>query len=90
MTGLWTLAAEGAEAGTPYLLRLWLLSPRHAETQYHLARAYALRGENDRSLRFLQAAVDNGFRDRARVESSELLDLLRSVPGFAELMAGLE
>lgn len=89
MAGLWTLAADGADAGTPYLLRLWLLAPDHAETNYHLARAYALRGLDNRSLQFLEAAIEAGFRDKARLESSELPQLLGSTPGFAELISRL-
>ena len=89
MTGLWTLAAEGAEAGTPYLLRLWLLVPGHPETNYHLARAYALRGRTERAVAFFAAAVEAGFRDRARVEASELPELLGFDSRFNELISRL-
>jgi spermidine synthase len=89
MTGMWTLTSEGPEAATPYLLRLWLMAPRHAETSFHLARIYAMRGEPEQALSFLESAIEAGFADRDRIVRSELGTRLDGTPRFRELLGRL-
>lgn len=87
--GVWALEVEGPEAAIPFLLKAWNMWPDHPLTNYHLARAYGLRSDRDRALTFLEAAIKNGFKDRAAIESSELAKRLQNDPRFRSLLSHL-
>lgn len=87
LTGVWTLKAHGPEIAIPYLLKAWIMRRGDPQTNYHLARAYCLRGDQDRALAFLEAAITNGFEDRAAVESSDAFGGLRADVRFQQLLA---
>lgn len=56
--------------------------PTAAETWYALAVARAAGGYRRDSLRALEQAVSNGFRDRERMEGEPLLERLRDEPRY--------
>lgn len=83
------LDLEGPESAIPYLLKAWVLRPVDPDVDFKLARAYCLRGDRDQALTFLEAAIRYGFKDRARVESSELSERLRENARFQQLLASM-
>jgi len=87
--GVRTLEAGKRELAICYLLKAWVMASRHPQTNYHLARAYADRGDRDRALMFLATAVDSGFEDIASIKSEQRFKSLRDDAGFQELVTGI-
>jgi hypothetical protein len=87
--GVWMLETDGPDRALPYLLSLWMMTPRDPETNYQLARTYALRADPDRAISFLEAAIANGFSDRNRFEADDLLASLRDDPRLEEVADSL-
>lgn len=53
---------------------------------YNVACFYAMKGDNDRALELLASAVDNGWGDRAWLETDSDLDALRADKRFNALL----
>jgi len=70
----------------PYLLKAWIMRPGDPQTNYHLARTYCLRGDHDRALALLEAAVNNGFDDRAAIETDSAFRELRGDVRLEQLL----
>jgi spermidine synthase len=84
--GAWGLEAAGPEVAIPYLLKAWIRARSDPETAFSLAGAYALKGDAQRALAFLEIAADNGFRDRARLKSGGMFEFLARNPRFRQLL----
>ena len=59
-------------------------------TAYNIASAYALLGDRDRAIQYLQNAADDGFPCYPLFTTDAQLDGLRNDPRFTTLMAKLE
>lgn len=59
-------------------------------TAYNLASAYALLGDRDQGIRWLQDAADNGFPCYPLFASDRQLDSLRQDPRFTALLSALK
>ena len=59
-------------------------------TAYNIASAYALLGNRDKAIEYLQGAADDGFPCYPLFASDAQLDALRQDPRFIALMAKLE
>ena len=59
-------------------------------TAYNIASAYALLGDRDRAIEFLEDAADNGFPCYPLFAKDTQLDSLRKEPRFIALMTRLE
>ena len=59
-------------------------------TAYNVASAYALLGENEKAIAYLEDAADNGFPCYPLFARDSLLDGLRKEPRFVALMTRLE
>src|SRR5271167_1561380 len=69
-------------------LQARLASPEdRAHYDYVLAKMYARAGVNDRSLRYLKKAMEEGYSDIKNVYKDNEFSALRKDPRFAELMA---
>jgi hypothetical protein len=87
------------EAGTVLLARnrnaqaLWSLeiaaqaAPMNPYTSYDLARAQAINGEKKQALKTLQAAVEKGFIDTARLEDDRAFEDLRAKADYQKVLA---
>lgn len=60
-----------------------------ASDYYNLACAYALSGDAEQALGYVQKAIDAGLRNRRQYESDRDLASLRELPRFRELMQRL-
>ena len=76
------------EEATAHLLRAWLRAPENGRVIYDLARAYAARGDRDRTLRLLAAAGEAGFDVGGSLESEPLFDSFRDDPAFPRGLTG--
>ncbi|NGP54744.1 tetratricopeptide repeat protein [Thioalkalivibrio sp. XN8] len=56
---------------------------------YNVACFYAMKGDTDRAMELLERAVDNGWGDKAWLETDPDLDSLREDTRFQALMAGI-
>ena len=54
---------------------------------YYLAQTYAEAGQQNQALNFLRKAMDEGFRDRKRLNEDKEFAVLRSTPEFKDLLA---
>ncbi len=57
---------------------------------YNVACGYALLGEKDKALEWLEKAVDMGWKDAAHLEKDSDLDSLREEAGFKKLLGRLK
>ncbi len=62
------------------------IRPEEPYPQFGLARAYARLGSEREALAALARAIDNGFADRARIESDSDLAAIRNDPGYPLLL----
>ncbi len=82
------LVDEGGNMGeaTAHLLRAWLRAPEDGRVIYDLARAYAARGDRDRTLQLLGKARDVGFVDAGFIDTDlatePLFEPFRDDPAF--------
>jgi tetratricopeptide (TPR) repeat protein len=54
---------------------------------YYLAQTYAEAGQQEQALNFLRKALDEGFKDRKRLNEDKEFSVLRSTPQFRDLLA---
>ena len=54
---------------------------------YYLAQTYAEAGQQEQAINFLRKAMDEGFRDRKRLNEDKEFAVLRATPQFKDLMA---
>lgn len=74
-----------------YLTKATKLVPTHPSPYYNLMCFYAIQGDNERALEFLQKAVDKGFRDINHLKNdTDLSEDLKNDPRFVEIIKHLE
>ena len=79
-------------AGT---LKAWrhgvLLEERNVEERakfhLHMAKLYAQASRNDLSLQYLRKALEEGFKDKKKIEEDPDFKAMRELPEFKELLA---
>jgi tetratricopeptide (TPR) repeat protein len=59
----------------------------HAKFHYYLAREYARAGVNERALQYIRKALEEGYKERKKIEDDPAFATLRDLPEFKELMA---
>ncbi len=79
-----------AEAAITQSLEMGRTFGHFHHTAYNLASAYALLGNHDQAIRWLQDAADNGFPCYPLFASDRQLDSLRKDPRFTAMLAGLK
>lgn len=85
------LAAEGKTAEAIDSLELAAeIYPRWIDVHYSLACARAQNGDRKKALEALEAAVEQGFKDAARLRAEPALAPLRGEPGFTRLVDSLD
>jgi tetratricopeptide (TPR) repeat protein len=57
-----------------------------AKFHFYLAQTYAKAGMNDRALQYIRKALEEGFKDKKKLEDPEF-DKLRELPEFKEILA---
>ena len=78
-----------AEAAIAKAIELGRTFGHFHHSAYNIATAYALLGERDEAIRWLQDAADDGFPCYPLFASDTQLDRLRGDPRFVALLAGL-
>jgi tetratricopeptide (TPR) repeat protein len=67
-----------------------LLEERSVEERgkfhYYLAQTYAKAGQNDRALQYIRKALEEGFKERKKIEEDPAFASLKNLPEFRELM----
>jgi tetratricopeptide (TPR) repeat protein len=68
-----------------------LLQERNVEERakfhYSLAQMYAKKGMNDRALLYIRRALEEGFKERKKIEEDPAFAELKELPEFKELLA---
>jgi tetratricopeptide (TPR) repeat protein len=59
----------------------------HAKFHYYLAQTYAKQGMNDRALQYIRKALEEGYKEKKKMEADPAFATLRELPEFQELMA---
>jgi len=59
----------------------------HAKFHYYLAREYAKAGANDRALQYIRKALEEGYKEKKKIQDDPAFASLRDLPEFKELMA---
>jgi tetratricopeptide (TPR) repeat protein len=59
----------------------------HAKFHYYLAQTYAKQGMNDRALQYIRKALEEGYKEKKKMEADPAFATLRDLPEFKELMA---
>ena len=77
-------------AAAPLLEMSLLLRPGRAQTYFELARARAELGDRARMLAALREAVQQGFKDAARVKNETAFNRYRALPEFEAVVAGMK
>ena len=81
---------QGKAAEALHLLKAATRVFEHDMTiEYNLACAAALRGELDLSLEYLEAAINDGFRNEAKIRGDEDLQAIRNDARYEALMAAM-
>jgi serine/threonine protein kinase/Flp pilus assembly protein TadD len=75
------------ERSREWVARARALEPEDSGVLYNIACVYALLGETDEALDFLEKAIQNGFGHREWIEFDSDLDSLRTHPRFQALMS---
>ena len=57
-----------------------------AKFHYYLAKTYAKAGMNDRALLYIRKALEEGFKERNKLNDDPEFEQLRSLPEFQELL----
>ena len=78
------------EAIGPYEKTLELGFFDAAQGAYQIARCHALLGDKENSLRWLERALQSGYRHKGRIERDEQLKSLRTDPRFLRLLGRAE
>jgi pentatricopeptide repeat protein len=58
-----------------------------ARFHYSLAKIYAKDGRTDLALQYLRRALEEGFRDKKKLEEDPEFTAMREMPEFKELLA---
>ena len=68
-----------------------LLEERNVEERakfhFHMAKLYAQAGRNDLALQYLRKALEEGFKDKKKIEEDPDFQAMRDLPEFKELLA---
>jgi tetratricopeptide (TPR) repeat protein len=59
----------------------------HAKFHFYLAQTYAKQGMNDRALQYLRKALEEGFKEKKKIQEDPAFAALRELPEFKEVMA---
>jgi tetratricopeptide (TPR) repeat protein len=59
----------------------------HAKFHYYLAQTYAKQGMNDRALQYIRKALEEGYKERKKIQADPAFAAMRELPEFKELMA---
>jgi tetratricopeptide (TPR) repeat protein len=59
----------------------------HAKFHYYMAQTYAKAGVNDRALQYIRKALEEGFKERKKIEDDPAFAAMKELPEFKELMA---
>jgi tetratricopeptide (TPR) repeat protein len=59
----------------------------HAKFHYYLAREYAKAGVNDRALQYIRKALEEGYKEKKKIEEDPAFAAMKELPEFKELMA---
>lgn len=81
---------DDEEQAIDYLLQALVLSPSDREVNYHLARAYSARGDQNKSLNFLEVAISNGFDEITRIKSDSRFAILQNVERYTLLLNSIK
>ena len=57
-----------------------------AKYHYYLAKTYAAAGMSDRALQYLRKAIEEGFKDKRKLEGDPEFAHMRESPEFQELL----
>jgi tetratricopeptide (TPR) repeat protein len=58
-----------------------------AKFHFHLAKLYAQTGRNELALQYLRKALEEGFKDKKKMEEDPDFQAMRDLPEFKELLA---
>jgi tetratricopeptide (TPR) repeat protein len=58
-----------------------------AKFHFHLAKLYAQAGRNELALQYLRKALEEGFKDKKKMEEDADFQAMRDLPEFKELLA---
>ena len=68
-----------------------LLEERNVEERakfhFHMAKLYAQAGRNELALQYLRKALEEGFKDKKKIEEDPDFQAMRDLPEFKELLA---
>jgi tetratricopeptide (TPR) repeat protein len=59
----------------------------HAKFHYYLAREYAKAGAQDRALQYIRKALEEGYKEKKKIQEDPAFASLKELPEFKELMA---
>jgi len=59
----------------------------HAKFHYYLAREYAKAGVTDRALQYIRKALEEGYKEKKKIQEDPAFASLKDLPEFKELMA---
>src|SRR3984957_2753265 len=59
----------------------------HAKFHFYLAQTYAKQGMNDRALQYIRKALEEGFKERKKIQEDPAFATLRELPEYKEVMA---
>jgi tetratricopeptide (TPR) repeat protein len=58
-----------------------------AKFHYYLAEGYAKKGQNERALLYIRKALEEGFKDRKKLQEDPAFAALQDLPEFKQLLA---
>jgi len=58
-----------------------------AKFHYYLAQTYAKEGMNDRALQYIRKALEEGYKEKKKIQEDPAFAAMRDLPEFKELMA---
>jgi tetratricopeptide (TPR) repeat protein len=58
-----------------------------AKFHFHMAKLYAQAGRNDLALQYLRKALEEGYKDKKKIEEDPDFQAMRDLPEFKELLA---
>ena len=58
-----------------------------AKFHYYLAKTYAKAGQNERALQYLRMAIEEGFREKKKIQEDPEFSAMRETKEFQDLMA---
>lgn len=58
-----------------------------AKFHYYLAQTYAKAGMNDRAVQYIRKALEEGFKEKKKIEDDPAFASMKELPEFKELMA---